>query len=168
MDITDDELALLSELSDGLPLVSRPYQTLGKPLGLAEDEVISCLTSMMDRGIIRRFGVIVHHRDLGFKANGMCVWDIPDDRVMEIGKRFGAYDFVTLCYQRPRRLPDWPYNLFCMIHGKEQAAVREQAEQMARECGLEDVKREILFSTKCYKQRGARYGAKCAAARKVG
>lgn len=168
MDITDDELILLSKLSDGLPLVSRPYQALGKALDMGEDAVIDSLKSMCDRGIIRRFGVIVHHRDLGFKANGMCVWDIPDDQVMEAGEKFGAYDFVTLCYQRPRRLPEWPYNLFCMIHGKEQDKVREQADLMAEECGLENVKREILFSTKCYKQRGARYGTKCAAARQVG
>ncbi len=168
MDVNDQELALLAALSDGLPITSRPYLDLGAPLDLSEEQVIADLKSLNDRGIITRFGVIVRHRDLGFKANGMCVWDIPDDKLMDIGKKFGAYDFVTLCYQRPRRLPDWPYNLFCMIHGREKDTVREQTNKMVAECGLEDVARDILFSTKCYKQCGAKYGARFEAARKAG
>ena len=76
----------------------------------------------------------------------------------EIGQTFGSYPFVTLCYRRPRRLPAWPYNLFCMIHGRDREAVCAQVEQLAEDCGLVEATRDILFSRRCFKQRGARYG----------
>ena len=79
---------------------------------------------MIDGGIISRFGLIIRHRALGISANAMLVWDIGDEAVDAIGERFAAEPFVTLCYRRPRRLPDWPYNLFCMVHGRDRATVR--------------------------------------------
>jgi DNA-binding Lrp family transcriptional regulator len=107
----------------------------------------------MMRGDMKRFGVVVRHRKLGYRANGMVVWDIPDARVTEIGHCIGQYSFVTLCYQRPRRLPEWPYNLFSMIHGQDRDAVIEQVEFIVRQCGLRDINHEILFSNRCFKQR---------------
>ena len=87
----------------------------------------------------------------------MVVWDIPDDRLTELGLCLGQFDFVTLCYQRPRRLPDWPYNLFCMIHGLDQAEVRQQVEFVVDHCNLHNIDHDILFSSRCFKQRGASY-----------
>jgi DNA-binding Lrp family transcriptional regulator len=101
-------------------------------------------------------GVIVRHRSLGYDANAMVVWDVPDDCVSDAGRRMSAFEFVTLCYRRPRR-PHWPYNLFCMIHGKERETVLAQTELLAQGCGLGDVPREVLFSRRCFKQRGACY-----------
>ncbi|MCK5166881.1 MAG: AsnC family protein, partial [Rhodospirillaceae bacterium] len=75
----------------------------------------------------------------------------------EIGKRMGEVDFVTLCYQRPRRLPDWPYNLFCMVHGSKRETVLKQVQNLADELGIDDISNEILFSSRQFKQRGARY-----------
>ncbi|HJN25513.1 MAG TPA: AsnC family protein, partial [Rhodospirillales bacterium] len=103
-------------------------------------------------------GLIVRHHELGYKANAMTVWNIDDDKVAEVGRCFGKFDFVTLCYRRPRRLPDWPYNLFCMVHGQERDAVLEQVEQLAEKSGAAAVGRDVLFSTRRFKQRGARYG----------
>ncbi len=159
MRVTDrNDLNLLAALQDGLPLMTRPYAALGDAVGLDEDEVIRRLRRLIDSGVIRRFGVIVRHRQLGYRANAMVVWDVPDDEVADVGERMAALAHVTLCYRRPRRAPDWPYNLFCMIHGKDRARVLAQVEETARACGLEGTAHETLFSGRCFKQRGARYG----------
>ncbi len=166
MDMTTrrlDEAALIDAIGAGLPLVSRPYAALAERLGCSETDVIAGIERLAARGDLKRLGVVVRHRALGFRANGMVVWDLPDERVADIGRCIGRYPFVTLCYRRPRRLPDWPYNLFCMIHGRDRAAVVAQVEQIVAQCGLDDVAREILFSRRCFRQRGARYAAPAAA-----
>ena len=153
----DFEKALIEALSQGLPLVKRPYEAIAKQLGCSEALVIEGIQRIYQRGDIKRFGVIVRHRKLGYRANGMVVWDIPDNRIADVGKCMGRYEFVTLCYQRPRRLPDWPYNLFCMIHGQDVDHVKCQVEFIAEQCGLQDIPRDVLFSGRCFKQRGAHY-----------
>ena len=158
MQVSDPkDLALISALQDGLPLVARPYAALGRVAGLAEGEVIERLRALIDGGVIRRFGVIVRHRELGYRANGMVVWDVPDARVGEVARSLAALPYVTLCYRRPRRLPDWPYNLFCMIHGTERDAVLAQVEAATESAGLAGLPRDVLFSRRRFKQRGARY-----------
>lgn len=159
MELNQQERLLVSAIADGLPLVSRPFAEIGNRIGMDEDAVIQFLARMVDTGIIKRFGLIVRHHELGYRANAMTVWDIPDDRVAEVGRRFGAADFVTLCYRRPRRLPDWPYNLFCMVHGRERETVLDQVDQLARSMGLENAPRDVLFSGRRFKQRGAHYDA---------
>ena len=154
------EKALIEIISEGLPLVERPYAAIATQLGCSEITVIDGIERIMARGDIKRFGVVVRHRKLGYRANGMVVWDIPDARVAELGHCIGQYSFVTLCYQRPRRLPEWRYNLFSMIHGQDRAAVIEQVEFIVGQCGLKDIEHEILFSQRCFKQRGASYSRK--------
>ena len=157
MDVTPRDLCLIEAVQKGLPLVARPYAAIGEQCGLSESDVIDGLKHLIDTGIIKRFGVIVRHHELGYRANAMVVWDIPDDTVGDIGRRFGEFDFVTLCYRRPRHRPDWPYNLFSMIHGQDRDAVLSQLDHLARACGLTDVPHEPLFSTRRFKQRGALY-----------
>ena len=154
---SDSDLALLDALSAGLPLDPRPYNVLGAGLGMTEAEVISAIESLIGRGIIRRFGVVVQHRRLGYTANAMVVWDVPNNVVDELGKRMGKFDFVTLCYQRPRRMPDWPYNLFCMVHGAKREIVLSQVRELADKLGIGGIPNEILFSRRQFKQRGAHY-----------
>lgn len=151
------EQSLIDAISEGLPLVSHPYAAVAERLGCTEAQVIEGLRRLIRRGDIKRLGVIVRHRKLGYLANGMVVWDVPNDRVAELGRCIGRYDFITLCYQRPRRLPDWPYNLFSMVHGKSRAQVIEQVNTIIRQCELHNIAHEILFSGRCFKQRGARY-----------
>jgi DNA-binding Lrp family transcriptional regulator len=148
---------LLAAIQDGLPVVERPFQAVGEAIGLSENEVIAWLERMIDDGVIKRFGVIVRHRELGYRANAMVVWDVPDARVAEAGRTLAGMPFVTLCYRRPRRPPAWPYNLFCMIHGRERGAVETLVEQASAAAGLEDLPRAVLFSRRRFKQRGARY-----------
>jgi siroheme decarboxylase len=160
MDLSESENRLVGALSDGLPLVSRPFAHIAEQIGMSEAEVIESVSKMQADGRIKRFGLIVRHHELGYKANAMTVWNIDDDKVAEVGQCFGKFDFVTLCYRRPRRLPDWPYNLFCMVHGQEREAVLQQVEQLAEKCGAAAAGRDVLFSTRRFKQRGARYGKK--------
>ena len=149
--------ALIAAIQSGLPLCARPYQEIGRQIGLDEGEVIRRLQTMQQQGLIKRLGVIVHHRQLGYRANAMVVWDIPDEKVSELGNCMGQFEFITLCYQRPRHLPDWPYNLFCMIHGQDRDAVLANIETLVERCNLQDVAHHVLFSRRCFKQRGAKY-----------
>ncbi|MCP4701062.1 MAG: Lrp/AsnC family transcriptional regulator [Gammaproteobacteria bacterium] len=148
---------IVEAVQSGLPLVSRPYAAIGKRIGLGEAEVIGELSRLQEAGIIKRFGVVVRHRKLGYRANAMLVLDLPDEQVAQTGRRFARFHFVTLCYRRPRRLPHWPYNLFCMIHGLDRSAVLEKAELLVKSCGLDNVPHQALFSGRCFKQRGAIY-----------
>lgn len=158
MELSTSDRALLEALARGLPLVSRPYAALGQPLGLDEEQVIAGIEALLDAGLVKRLGVVVRHRELGYRANAMVVWDVPDVTVADVGRRMAAVPFVTLCYRRPRRPPEWPYNLFCMIHGRERSAVEAQVEGLAAALDLAEVPRAVLFSGRCFKQRGARYG----------
>lgn len=151
------EQRLVAAVQEGLPLVPRPYAAVARAAGCSEAAVIERLGRWLDGGQIRRLGIVVRHHELGYAANGMAVWDIADEDVDHIGEAFARYPFVTLCYRRPRRLPDWPYNLFCMIHGRDRETVEAQHRQLVDECGLADVRRALLFSTRRFKQRGARY-----------
>ena len=157
------EDALIAAIGEGLPLVSRPYAAIAQGLGCSEADVIAGIERIIDSGKLKRFGVIVRHRKLGYRANGMVVWNLPDARVAEIGQCIARYAFVTLCYQRPRRLPEWRYNLFSMIHGKDRAEVIRQVEYIVSRCGLQGIEHEILFSRRCFKQRGASYRANLSA-----
>ena len=148
---------LIDAVQDGLPLVARPYLEVARQLGWSEQQVIDELRDMIDSGTIKRLGIVVRHHELGYRANAMVVWDIPDAQVDRLGYQLGQQDCVTLCYQRPRRLPDWPYNLFCMVHGRDRDEVLACIDTMLEGLGLESVPHAVLFSGRRFKQRGARY-----------
>jgi DNA-binding Lrp family transcriptional regulator len=158
--LTDLDRRLLAALQDGLPLTARPYARIADRLGVGEDDVLERLAVLQENGTISRFGAVVAHRALGYRANAMVVWDVPDRRADECGRRLAALPFVTLSYRRPRRPPDWPYNMFCMIHGKDRSQVLSEVEAATREAGLSGCERAVLFSRRCFKQRGARYRAR--------
>jgi DNA-binding Lrp family transcriptional regulator len=148
--------ALIVATQGGLPLVARPYEVLGEQLGIAGSEVMRRLQAMLDAGIIRRIGAVPNHYAIGWTANGMTVWDVADARVDELGARVGDLDFVTHCYRRPRALPDWPYNLFAMVHGNSRDEVREKAAIIAELLGADCRARDVLFSTRILKKTGLR------------
>ncbi len=155
----DIDRRLLAVVARGLPLAARPFAEVGARVGLSEQEVIARLARLKQAGVIRRFGVVVRHHELGYGANAMVVWDAPDDRVAALGRCLAGFDFITLCYRRPRRLPQWRYNLYCMIHGKTRAEVLAHLEWMVNHCGLHALTHEVLFSRRRFKQCGARYHA---------
>jgi len=155
-------------LEAGLPLAARPYQVLAERIGASEDAVLEQVRHWSEDGLFRRVGLVLKHRALGFRANAMLVMDIPDDRVDEVGRALGQAVGVNLCYQRPRRLPDWPYNLFCMVHGRERQQVCELIEALLAEHGLSDVPHQLLFSTRAFKQCGGRFAPPAAPERAHG
>lgn len=151
------EQRLMQALQEGLALSPRPYAELAQQAGLTEEAVLLLLQTWLAGGLIKRFGVVVRHHELGWTANAMCVWDVPDELASALGRRLAAIPEVTLCYRRARDLPSWPYNLYCMIHGRERAQVEERLQRINAELGLSAHAHQVLFSLRRYKQRGARY-----------
>ncbi len=155
--LSKQDKELIAEIQSGLPLASHPYAEIGERVGLSEQKVIQRIGSLQAGGVIKRMGIVVRHHELGYTANAMVVWDVPDERLDEIGELLGSQDYVTLCYQRPRRLPDWPYNLFCMIHGQKRERVLQIIDAIVESEDLADIPHKVLFSGRRFKQRGARY-----------
>jgi DNA-binding Lrp family transcriptional regulator len=151
---------LVAALEDGLALVPRPYAALAARAGVDEAAAIDRIAHWLADGVIRRFGVIVRHHELGYRANAMAVWDVPDDRAGACGRALAASDGVTLAYRRARHLPEWSYNLYCMLHGADRGPVWERLHSIARACGLERFPRAVLFSRTRFKQAGARIASR--------
>lgn len=149
--------SLLGAIEEGLPIVPRPYDDIAGRLGVGADDVRGRLRQLSDAGIIGRFGCVVNHRALGYRANAMAVWDIADDLVDAVGQRLCRHPKVTLCYRRPRRLPEWPYNLFCMVHAKRQDDALDVVDELNRALAGAARGHAVLFSTRCFKQRGATF-----------
>jgi DNA-binding Lrp family transcriptional regulator len=150
---------LVAALEDGLALEPRPYAALGARAGLSEQAVIDRLARCQADGLIRRFGVVVRHHELGWGANAMAVWDVPEDVVARFGARLAGATGVTLAYRRARARPAWPYNLFCMVHGTERRAVAARVAALDRELGLDAFPHAVLFSRTRFKQTGPRFSS---------
>ncbi len=140
----------------GLPLVPRPYDALADRLDIGAEEVKARLARMLDTGTIRRIGAVPNHYALGYTANGMSVWDVADERIDELGEMIGRLSFVTHCYRRPRRLPDWPYNLFAMVHGKTRTEVEGGCAIIRELLGTACRAGDVLYSTRILKKTGLR------------
>ncbi len=151
------ERQLIAHLQTGVDLVAEPYRALGARAGMSERVVLADLADWVGNGVIRRFGVVVRHHELGYRANAMAVWDVPDAQASALGRKLAQMNGVTLAYLRQRSLPQWRYNLFCMFHGKERSAVLARLADVSRTIGLERYPHAILFSRRRFKQTGARY-----------
>lgn len=153
------QIELRRLLERGLPLTPRPYQHLADQIGASEQAVLEQVRHWGEDGLFRRVGLVLHHRALGFRANAMLVMDIADERVDSIGEQLSRAPGINLCYQRPRRLPHWPFNLFCMVHGRERTAVQAHIAELLAQHDLSEVPHRLLFSTRAFKQRGGRFTA---------
>jgi siroheme decarboxylase len=153
---------LAARLEDGLPLVARPFAAIGAPLGMTEDAVIAVLRGWCEAGTLRRLGLVLRHHEFGIAANAMTVFAVPEAEADTFGARLAAQPGVTLCYRRASA-PGWPYTVYCMVHGRERAAVLRLIDDATQGAGLAGRPREVLFSTRRYKQTGARYFAQGAA-----
>lgn len=154
-----DDLRLLTAIEDGLPLCRRPYRFVAARLGWDEQDVIARLRRLIAEGAIARFGLVVRHQVLGYCANAMVVWDIDDGAVPAIGARLAAAPGVTLCYERPRRPPIWRYNLYSMVHGRDREQVRAEIAALGDSVGAASRGHDVLFSRRCFRQRGAKLSA---------
>ena len=159
MELTTLHHQLIDELRDGLPICPKPYQALADTLDVSEQDVIDALNQLAQNGLINRFGMILRHREMGYRANAMCVFDVPGHLARQIGQRMAALPYVTLCYQRKPVAGIWPFNLYCMIHGRDQITVRALIRHMVARLELNDVPQKVLFSKRCFTQRAGKYGA---------
>lgn len=147
---------LIQLTQEGLPLSKRPYHELAAILEVSAQEVQTRLARMLESGVIRRIGAVPNHYRLGYTANGMSVWDVPDAQIDELGARVGALPFVSHCYHRPRNLPNWPYNLFAMVHGRSRTETDEKVERIAQLLGASVRQHTVLYSSKILKKTGLR------------
>lgn len=147
---------LIAATQAGLPLVARPYEAVAEQMGIPAAEVMQRLARLLERGAIRRIAAIPNHYALGYRANGMSVWDVADDVVDDLGRKVGALGFVSHCYTRPRHLPHWPYNLFAMLHGRSRDEVLSRVDTVAGFLGAASRRHDVLFSSRILKKTGLR------------
>ena len=152
----DLDARVVRATQDGLPLVPEPYAAVADALGVSEAQVIERLEAMLADRRVRRIGVVPNHYALGYTANGMSVWDVDDAEVDALGRQVGALEFVSHCYRRPRRLPDWPYNLFAMVHARSRDEVEARLEVIRSLLGPALRAQDVLYSTRILKKTGLR------------
>ncbi len=148
---------IINALSGDISGSKQPYKDIADRLGISEQELLRRVRGYEEKGLLRRMGAMIAHRVAGVDANGMVVWDIPESRVEEIGSKLTAAREVTHCYAR-RRHPEWPYNLYTMVHGRTRKACERIAERLSREVGVERYK--VVFSTREFKKTSPRYFVK--------
>jgi DNA-binding Lrp family transcriptional regulator len=154
--LDDIDRALIKATQAGLPLDARPYHVVGDRIGVSGEEVMARLRRMSRSGTLRRIAAVPDHYALGYRANGMTVWDVDDGAVDDLGMSVGALPFVSHCYRRPRQFPDWPYNLFAMVHGRSRAEVEEMVDRIARVLGSACRAHDVLYSSRILKKTGLR------------
>ncbi len=154
IDTTDRRLVAATQ--GGLPLTPEPYAEVANWLSLTENEVLGRLSAMLETGVIRRIALAPNHYALGMTANGMSVWNVNDQLAETLGAEVGNLDFVSHCYLRPRALPEWPYNLFAMIHGATREEVEAKRAKIAALLGPSCSGSDILYSTRILKKTGLR------------
>ena len=157
LDATDRQIIVATQA--GLPLVAEPFAALAQQLGLETDEVLQRVADMQACGIIRRIAAVPNHYALGYIANGMSVWNVSDEHITELGSLIGGLEYVSHCYQRPRHLPLWPYNLFAMVHGRSRDDVMARVDAIAALLGEHCRGHEVLYSKRILKKTGLRIKA---------
>ena len=158
--IDDIDRAIILATQAGLPLVSDPWAAVGEQVDLSGEEVRRRMALMQEHGVIRRIAAVPNHYRLGYVANGMTVWDVSDEEIDRLGREVARHPGVSHCYRRPRHLPDWPYNLFAMLHGRSRVEVERQAEEIAETLGNACRDHRILYSTRILKKTGLRLAKK--------
>ena len=154
--IDEIDRRIIVATQEGLPLEARPYHAVADSLGIDVADVFWRMRNMLDKGIIRRIGAVPNHYALGYRGNGMAVWDVADESVYDMGRVVGDLEFVSHAYLRPRHPPDWPYNLFAMVHGKDRGEVMERVGKINYILGDSVRSHEVLFSTRILKKTGLR------------
>ena len=146
----------MAATQNGLPVCDRPYQVIANQLEISESELLHIMEDMMSQGLIRRIGLVPNHYALGYRFNLMTVWDVNDNDVQSLGRQVGQLAFVSHCYQRPRKSPDWNYNLFAMVHGRSEDEVAQQVESIQQLLGPACRDMTQLNSLKILKKTGLR------------
>lgn len=141
--LTDLEKKVIASIQGDIPLVSRPYQVLAEEIGIPEETLIETLQDLTERGIIRRFGATLRHQKSGFQANAMTAWQVAEERIEAVGRIMASFREVSHCYRRDPA-EGWPYNLYTMIHGRDEQNCRDIARRMSAKAGVDTY--TLLFS----------------------
>ena len=149
IEVTDLDVAVIRNLQGDMPLTPEPYAPAAAAIGIDQREMLSHLELMRERGALRRVAAILYHRRAGFSANGMGVWRVPEDRILELGPRMAAFRGISHCYQRPT-YEDWPYSVFTMAHGRSKEECDAILDAIAEDTGIED--RATLYSSTEFKK----------------
>jgi DNA-binding Lrp family transcriptional regulator len=152
--LTEIEKKIVKALQNDLPLCPQPFKAIAEEIGISENELLVEIHRLKQQEIIRRFGAIVRHRNLGITANAMVVWRVPKEKSQEIGAIMAAFPEVSHCYERPT-YPDWHYNLFTMVHGKSKDECQKVIAQISERTGIKDYKQ--LYSTRELKKVSMKY-----------
>ncbi|WP_293266836.1 Lrp/AsnC family transcriptional regulator [Neptunomonas sp.] len=156
IELTELQRRLVIETQSGLPLVAKPYAQIAATLGCSEEQVLADMSLLLEKGVIRRIGLVPNHYRLGYTHNAMTVWDVDDAHASALGEKVGALAFVSHCYLRPRHLPLWPYRLFAMVHGKTEQDVEQQIACIHELLGDHCRQADRLYSSKILKKTGMR------------
>lgn len=154
MNLDELDKKIINALSGDLSDSKEPYRDIAAQLDISEAELLERIRRYREKGLLRRFGAMIAHRVAGVDANGMIVWDVPEGRIEQIGRKLASAPEITHCYARPRS-PRWPYNLYTMVHGRTRAFCEEVAERLSGEVGIERYK--LVFSTREFKKTSPRY-----------
>ena len=145
----DTDIAVIRALQGDMPVVEQPYSPAAQALGMPEAALLDHLAGMQERGLLRRVAAILYHRRAGFSANGMGVWQVPDEQILEVGKRMAAVRGISHCYQRPT-YEDWPYSVFTMAHGRSKEQCDAILDAIAQQTGIDE--RATLYSSTEFKK----------------
>jgi DNA-binding Lrp family transcriptional regulator len=141
--------AVIRALQGDMPVIPEPYAPAAQQLGIPQQQLLEHLNEMQERRLLRRVAAILFHRRAGFSANGMGVWKVPDERILELGKRMASFRGISHCYQRPT-YADWPYSVFTMAHGRSKEECDAILDSIAADTGIEE--RSTLYSSTEFKK----------------
>ena len=154
VEIEELDRKIIRLLQGEFPLVAEPYKVLAEEIGITEEALLARIETMREEKKIRKMGAVLRHREVGFTSNCLCVWNVPDERVDEVAGRMAEHPRVSHCYDR-NRTPDWPYNLYTMIHGYSREECEVIAAELAATAGIEE--RCMLYTKKEWKKASMRY-----------
>ena len=154
IEITENDKYFIRELQKDLKVIPEPFKEMAENLSITTTELFSKAKEYEKNGVMRRFAAILRHRDAGFSANGMVVWQVPDEKIDEIGYKLAAFPQVSHCYRRPV-YSDWQFNLFSMIHARTLEAAEKIAVEMSEIVEIKDYR--ILFSSREFKKERVKY-----------
>ncbi len=152
--LDDLDRKIIAIMQDEFPLVAEPYREFANKLGISEDELLDKLQQYRQLGKIRKMGAVLRHRKVGYAANALCAWIVPEGRIQEVGQLLSKNVFVSHCYSRSSH-PDWPYNFYTMLHAHTRKQCRGIAQTLAEKSGLEEY--TMLFSTREWKKISMQY-----------
>lgn len=152
--LSDKDKEIIKVLQEDFPLCEEPYKILAAKVGISEEEFLQRVQKLVDEKKIRKMGAVLRHREAGFKANALCAWNVPTEKLDDVAKIMTANPAVSHCYDRTTA-PNWNYNLYTMIHAKSREECENIISELSAQTGIKDF--QIMYSKKEWKKTGMKY-----------